>query len=81
MLTIKGYPANPFQAGTFQLAYHSACSHTCNYLQLNEPLVFKKHKLGEYGMGDKDIIEVLMEDEIKNMNTANQKQTAKILFI
>ncbi|KAL9978431.1 hypothetical protein ACROYT_G015945 [Oculina patagonica] len=34
MLTIKGYPANPFQAGTFQLAYHSACSHTCNYLQI-----------------------------------------------
>ena len=81
MLTIQGYPANPFQSGTFQLAYHAVCANKCNSLQLNERLVFKQHKLEEYGVGNEDMIEVLTEDEIKNINIRNQKRTAKVWFI
>lgn len=81
MLTVEGYPACPFQAGTFQLAYHAVCAHGCNTLKLNERLVLKQHKLAEYGVGNEDLIEMLTDDEIKDINTANQKQTAKVLFI
>lgn len=81
MLTIEGNPANPFQAGTFQLAYHAVCANRCNSLQLNEHLVFREHKLEEYGVGNEDMIEVLTEDEIKNINIRNQKRTAKVRYI
>ena len=81
ILSIEGYPGNPFAEGAFQLAYKARCVSKCDAFGLHETLVFKQHKIEEYGFTSRDAGENLTDDEIHNINVRNQKRTAKVKVV
>ena len=80
VLNIEGFPAVPFSAGTFQLAFKASSVLQNKYLDAKTQYVVKQHKLDSCGLSETLEIDNLSAEAKDDVDAECERRSAKVHY-
>lgn len=78
VIEIEGFPDDPFDSGTFQVAFKAKRIAPCRFLTGTE-FVFKQPKSDRYGVSEENaIMHLTAEESWRELERENETRTAKV---